>query len=101
MASDPVFRPFSQALLRETRHRKPCDVTTHHFNFWTSRYESGRGANARWNENAFDALRVVPQYLMGDDTYKEMAGRTKPIRIALRDVARSTDTRTMILACIP
>ena len=73
----------------------------HHFVFWTSQYESGKGANARWNENEFAALCVRPMYLMQETTYKELAANTQPIRIAIRDVARSTDTRTMITACVP
>jgi hypothetical protein len=73
----------------------------HHFDFWTSQYESGKGANARWVQNRAEAVHVRPMYLMDESTYKEMAGKTRPIRIAIRDVARSSDTRTMILACVP
>jgi hypothetical protein len=73
----------------------------HHFDFWAGRYVQGAGRNAVWVGNPHDQKVFSPQYLMAEGVFRKEVEHPATVRIAMRDVARSTDTRTLIAACIP
>ncbi|MGH7171678.1 MAG: hypothetical protein ACRELG_15485, partial [Gemmataceae bacterium] len=73
----------------------------HHFDFWRVGYVSGRGANAVWREMPLDAKCIEPMNLMSLDTFRAFGGKECGMRVVFRDIARNTDTRTMIACSIP
>lgn len=73
----------------------------HHFDFWAGRYLHGAGRNVRWADNPQDEKLVRPQYLMSALDFRRHVVDQSRLRVAMRDVARSTDTRTLIAAAVP
>jgi hypothetical protein len=73
----------------------------HHFDFWAGRYIQGAGRNAVWGDNPHDQKAFSPQYAMAEGVFRKQVEHPASVRIAMRDIARSTDTRTLIAACIP
>jgi hypothetical protein len=48
-----------------------------------------------------DAKLIEPMNLMSLTTFREFGGKQSGVRVAFRDIARNTDTRTMLACCIP
>lgn len=72
-----------------------------HFNFWACRFVSGAGRNVSWIADFHDHKKIGSQYLMAQDVFRNMQVENAGIRLIFRDIARSTDTRTMIACVVP
>ena len=73
----------------------------HHFDFWKVGYVSGKGSNAVWRNLPLDSKCIEPMNLMSLETFRSFGGNKYKSRVVFRDIARNTDTRTMIGCCIP
>lgn len=72
------------------------------FDYCAAAYAQAQGKRGfKWEPLGWDDKQVSPQYLMGRSDYREsgiLPGRSK---VALRDIASSTNERTLIAAWIP
>ncbi|MDQ0257512.1 hypothetical protein J2S74_004970 [Evansella vedderi] len=75
-------------------------VMINQFDFSTKEWLSGTGLNAVWEENSWEQKRIKPQFLIKEDNYLEEIEETGGIKVCFRDIARNTDTRTMIASII-
>ncbi len=62
---------------------------------------SGTGLRAKWDHSDLGNLRWNPQYLMAVEDAQERPGRESQLKVGYRRVARSTDMRSFIGACLP
>jgi hypothetical protein len=70
------------------------------FDFSSSRYISGKGPSAIWEKLSFDHKRWEPSNLMAANYFAKNCATSGALRLVFRDVARNTDTRTMLASCI-
>ena len=76
-------------------------VMMNRLQFSVKRWLSGTGLSAKWEVAEHAASPVGPQFLMAAaDATGAVAGQRKG-KLAFRDIARSTDERTMIPALLP
>ena len=68
------------------------------FDLAAKEWISGTGLNAKWNAIDWNRKRVSPQFLVGQANVGAVQHR---VRVGFRDIARTTDSRTMIAAPIP
>jgi hypothetical protein len=70
------------------------------FDHLAAKWESGTGLNAKWTFCEWPEKHVSPQFLVGVTNLStdHVAAR---VRVAFRDIARTTDQRTMIAATLP
>jgi hypothetical protein len=73
----------------------------HHFDFWKAGYVEGKGPSAVWREVAPEYKKIEPLNLMALHTFQELGKGAVGTRVIFRDIARTTDTRTMIASCVP
>ncbi len=64
-------------------------------------WRAGTGLNAKWDEIPWENKAVSPQFLLGSSNWPEAAEASGEIRVGFRDVARTTDKRTMIASMLP
>ena len=62
-------------------------------------WRSGTGLKARWDSVGIESLHWDPQFLMSFDVAADRERRS--VKVGFRDVARSTDVRSFIGACLP
>lgn len=70
------------------------------FDASAKKWLTGTGLAARWEKIPDDAKELNPQFLLGREAYLESAGASPILRAGFRDIARTTDERTMICALI-
>ena len=74
----------------------------YHFDFCAAAYRQIEGKRGfKWIPMSWDAKQVQPQYLMGRDDYRQegnLPGFSKPV---IRDIASSTNERTLVSAVVP
>jgi hypothetical protein len=58
------------------------------------RVEGKRGF--KWVPMTWDSKQLEPQYLMSREAYQEAEGSVRGVKLVLRNIARTTDTRTFI-----
>jgi hypothetical protein len=73
----------------------------HHFDFWRSAYISGHGPSSVWQPLPFDNKEFKPRHLMALEIHQEHGIMPSRCRVVFRDIARNTDTRSLIACCIP
>jgi hypothetical protein len=75
-------------------------VMVWHFDPAFKRFDAnGRG---RWESNDESSRRLVPKYLMSVSTFaEERANISLPCRLGFRDIAATTNQRTMVSAVVP
>jgi hypothetical protein len=62
---------------------------------------SGTGAKAKWEAIEWSSKVYRPQFLMGCSQYESSSKRLRGFKVGFRDIARTTDARTMISALVP
>uniref|UniRef100_UPI003784BA79 hypothetical protein n=1 Tax=Prosthecobacter sp. TaxID=1965333 RepID=UPI003784BA79 len=67
----------------------------------SSRWESGTGLKAKWSDIPWNEKSFHPQYLINSQHCFGKHGDIHRFKVAIRDIARTTDERTMIAAAIP
>jgi hypothetical protein len=72
----------------------------HHFDFSAAAWVSGTGLRAVWSEVPWSDKQIRPQFLLGLSVAKESERFKWDPKVAFRDIARSTDERTMIAALL-
>ena len=75
-------------------------VMMHQFDPSRRGWKSGTGLLAKWAEIGWEDKIWNPQYLLPDCFYNSQ-GRENTSRVGYREVARSTDTRTLIASLLP
>jgi hypothetical protein len=76
-------------------------VMIHQFDFSRKGWVSGTGLRAIWREIPFENKKLEPQFLLSSRDYRDNEGSVKGLKIAFRDIARSTDERTFIGSLLP
>lgn len=71
------------------------------FNPCNKAWVSGTGLNAKWNAIRPETAQVSPQYLMAQHIMGSKGTTIGPIRTGFRDIARTTDSRTLIASALP
>ena len=69
------------------------------FDYTRKAWLSGTGLRAKWEPLTWSEKHTDAQFLMSRKTYAEKA--VPRYRVGFRDIARSTDSRTMICAALP
>lgn len=64
-------------------------------------YKSYEPASGEWVPQAHDAKRMMPELLMREREFLDSDKASKQPKVAFRDIARATDSRTMLAAIIP
>jgi hypothetical protein len=74
-------------------------VMINQFDFSQKGWISGTGARAKWNKIDWNEKSFQPQYLLSPNS----VGWRSPsvLRLGFRDIARTTDARTLIAAALP
>ncbi len=67
------------------------------FDFSSAEWISGTGLNAKWDKIPWNSKIINPQFLLGAENLKSQIG-SDSLRVGFRDIARTTDQRTMIAA---
>lgn len=62
---------------------------------------SGTGLRARWGDIEYEKLAWGPQFLMGISSWTKSPDHSHGIKLGYREVARSTDSRTLIASLLP
>ncbi len=75
-------------------------VMVHAFDFSAGAWVSGTGLTARWDDVHWSMKAVSPQFLVGSSNF-QLSKRSDRVRIGFRDIARTTDQRTMIAGPLP
>jgi hypothetical protein len=70
------------------------------FDFAAKRWVSGRGLSARWEEVPWERKEVWPQYLITQANVRDVPGIHYGPKVAYRNLARNTDTRSFIATCL-
>jgi len=76
-------------------------VMIHHYDFAAKRWVRGTGLNAEWSPLTWEQKRIEPQFLIAARHYEENSKSPRGLKVAFRDIARSTDERTFIGAVVP
>lgn len=76
-------------------------VMIHQFDFSKKVWISGTGLRAIWHDISYEQKQVAPQFLIGLKDFRANEGAIQGLKIAFRDIARSTDERTFIGALLP
>jgi hypothetical protein len=71
------------------------------FEFSTMCWASGQGSASVWHSSSFDNKVIRPKFLIGAQASTSAGNPHKGAKILFRDIARNTDTRTMISAVVP
>lgn len=64
-------------------------------------YEGGAGSTVKWRPLDWDEKRVVPQFLIAERDYVSNPKAVRGLKVVFRDIARTTDARTMISTVLP
>ncbi len=76
-------------------------VMIHQFDFSRKGWISGTGLRAIWREIGWAEKQFDPQFLIGVDNYHSDKNTIRGLKVAFRDIARSTDERTFISSLLP
>jgi len=76
-------------------------VMMHQFDFSKKGWVSGTGLRAIWRDVEWEHKQVQPQFIISRDHYHADATTISSLKIAFRDIARSTDERTFIGSLLP
>jgi hypothetical protein len=76
-------------------------VMVHNFDFAAKAWPDNAAPSAQWQEVNWEAKRIVPKYLMARKDYVGNEGAVRGLKVAFRDVARTTDERSMIASVVP
>jgi hypothetical protein len=71
------------------------------FDFCTMSWVSGQGSAAVWANLSFNDKTLRPRALIGEEASRTAGNPHKKPKLLFRDIARNTDTRTMIAAVVP
>ena len=71
------------------------------FDFLTMSWVSGQGSASVWADLPFDAKCYRTKALIGDEDARTVGNGHFGPKVLFRDIARNTDTRTMIAAVVP
>jgi hypothetical protein len=71
------------------------------FEFSSQAWISGHGTGAQWNSTSWDNKLIRPRLLTALETVRQSSKSHYGPKILYRDIARNTDTRTMIAAVVP
>ncbi|MHB0929260.1 MAG: Eco57I restriction-modification methylase domain-containing protein [Candidatus Nanopelagicales bacterium] len=66
-----------------------------------ARWISGTGLNAKWEPLTWEEKRYEPQFLIGLSDRADSGKGIRDLKVGFRDIARTTDSRTMIACLIP
>jgi hypothetical protein len=73
----------------------------HHFCPGFQSFGDSGGRSNDWFQDSTDSIRFLPKFLASDGKYFERFPIKGRMKIALRDIARNTDERTLICCVIP
>lgn len=76
-------------------------VMVHHYDFSARSWVRGTGLNAEWAPQDWERKRIEPQFLLSNQYYEQSPKARRGLKVAFRDIARSTDERTFIGAVLP
>jgi hypothetical protein len=76
-------------------------VMIHQFDFSRKGWVSGTGLRAIWRDIPFEGKCLEPQFLIGLENYRKNDSAIQGLKVAFRDIARSTDERTFIGGLLP
>ncbi|HEY7425418.1 MAG TPA: hypothetical protein VH682_14400, partial [Gemmataceae bacterium] len=72
----------------------------HHFDPAFKAWMTGMGRSAEWRFVPADNKQIRPKYCMSADFFNSQAGSQRGVKIAYRNIARSTDERSLICSVI-
>jgi hypothetical protein len=73
----------------------------HQFDPSVKRWVSGTGLRAVWETIPWEQKVIAPQFLMSQQKYHEGSRYPGKLRLGFRDIARTTDQRTLIACLVP
>lgn len=76
-------------------------VMVHQYDFSARSWVRGTGLTAEWASQDWERKRIEPQFLLPHRHYEQSSKAWRGLKVAFRDIARSTDERTFIGAVLP
>lgn len=76
-------------------------IMIHAFDWSAKGWLAGTGLNAKWRTVNWNSKRIDPQFLMSAGAYTSDGSSVRGAKLAFRDIARSTDERTIIASLVP
>lgn len=76
-------------------------VMMHQFEPSAAAWRSGTGLNAKWDDVEWSDKHFSPQFLMDVKTVIAAGPSAATFKVGFRDIARTTDQRTMIATTVP
>ncbi|MEH2187405.1 MAG: hypothetical protein V7K64_14710 [Nostoc sp.] len=70
------------------------------FDFSAAGYVSGSGNRANWEAIKWNKKKILPQFLMGLNTYKSTSKYLQGLKLVFRDISNATNERTMIASAL-
>ncbi|HZZ81778.1 MAG TPA: hypothetical protein VFE62_24970, partial [Gemmataceae bacterium] len=72
----------------------------HHFDPAFKSWLAGMGRSAEWRFVPTDDKQIRPKFCMAEEVFHKHVGHRREIKVALRNIARSTDERSLICAVV-